>query len=433
MGAGIFNKLLSSLEAVGDTILDQRQSGGNLKYRLLDGIKSAFAVFFFLHPSILDFQRAMKERKKRNNVETLFGVTEIPSDNQIRSLLDGIKPEAIGPVFNSTLRIADEAGAIKPYRVLDGGVLLALDGLWYYSSKGIHCEHCLKRSHEGETTYYHSAVAGAIVRPGSNAVLPVMMEPIWNTDGKEKQDCEHEAGKRWLLAHGKEYQWLNVTLLGDDLYSDQPFCEAVLAQKMSFIFTCKCDSHPWLTETVKHSFLNEHVVKQWTGRHHQVFTYRWINGVPLRDSRDALMVNYLYLQIKNEKTGKASYTNSWVTDKPITEDNVQLLASSGRARWKIENEHNNVLKNRGYNLEHNFGHGKQHASEIFLVLNLLAFQFHTILEICDEEYQKARASVGRRDSYFHHMQAALRYAIHASWRDFMIYVRGEYNSIDEGG
>ena len=76
MGAGIFNKLLSSLEAVGDTILDQRQSGGNLKYRLLDGIKSAFAVFFFLHPSILDFQRAMKKRKKRNNVETLFGVTE---------------------------------------------------------------------------------------------------------------------------------------------------------------------------------------------------------------------------------------------------------------------------------------------------------------------------------------------------------------------
>ena len=433
MGAGIFGKLLGSLEAVGETILDQRQSGGNLKYRLLDGIKSAFAVFFFLHPSILDFHRAMKEQKKRNNVETLFGVKDIPSDNQIRTLLDGIKPEAIGPVFNSTLRIADEAGAIKPYRVLDDGVLLALDGLWYYSSKEIHCEHCLKRSHEGETTYYHSAVAGAIVRPGSNAVLPVMMEPIRNTDGKEKQDCEHEAGKRWLLAHGKEYQWLNVTLLGDDLYSGQPFCEAVLAQKMSFIFTCKCDWHPWLTETVEHSFLEEHVVKQWTGLNHQVITYRWINGVPLRDSKDALMVNYLYMQIKNEKTGKASYTNSWVTDKPITGNNVQLLAWCGRARWKIENEHNNVLKNRGYNLEHNFGHGKQHASEIFLLLNLVAFQYHRILELCDEEYQKARASVGLRDSYFHHMQAALRYAIHASWRDFLIFVRGDDNSTDDGG
>ena len=211
MGAGIFGKLLSSLEAVGDSIPDWRQSGCNLKYRLLDGIKSAFAVFFFQHPSLLDFQRAMQERKKRNNVETLLGVTGIPSDNQIRTLLDGIEPQAMGPVFDRALRIADEAGAIQPYRVLDGGVLLALDVLWYYSSKEIHCEHCLHRSHAGETTYYHSAVAGAIVRPGNTAVLPVMMEPMRNGDGKEKQDCEHAAGKRWLMAHGKEYQWLQVT------------------------------------------------------------------------------------------------------------------------------------------------------------------------------------------------------------------------------
>ena len=93
MGAGIFNKLLNSLEAVGDTIPDWRQSRGNLKYRLIDGIKSAFAVFFFQHPSLLDFQRAVKERKKRNNVETLFGATKIPSDNQIRTLLGDIGPE----------------------------------------------------------------------------------------------------------------------------------------------------------------------------------------------------------------------------------------------------------------------------------------------------------------------------------------------------
>jgi len=145
------------------------------------------------------------------------------------------------------------------------------------------------------------------------------------------------------------------------------------------------------------------------------------------------MVNYLYLQIRNEKTGKTSYTNSWVTDKKITSENVELLASCGRARWKIENEHNNVLKNRGYNLEHNFGHGKKHASEIFLLLNLLAFQFHTILELCDEDYQNARNSFGRRDSYFHHMQAALRYALHESWRDFLLFVKGVDDDFDDDG
>jgi hypothetical protein len=433
MGNEIIDRLLGSLEAIGEKIPDQRQSGRNFRYHLLDGIKSAFAVFFFQHPSLLDFQRAMKERKKRNNMETLFGVRQIPSDNQIRTLLDMIEPQVLSSVFESTLRIADEACAIKPYRVLDDGVLLALDGLWYYSSKEIHCKHCLHKTHGDEKTYYHSAIAAAIVRPGSNSVLTVMAEPIRNSDGKEKQDCEHEAGKRWLLAHGKEYRRLKPTLLGDDLYSDQPFCQAVLEQEMSFLFTCKPDSHPWLSETVEQSFLEERVEKKWTGRYKQKSTYRWINGVPLRDSKDALMVNYLHLQIINDNTGKVVYTNSWITDKEISAENVQLLASCARARWKIENEHNNVLKNRGYNLEHNFGHGKQHACEIFLLLNLLAFQFHTILELCDEEYGKARASVGRRDSYFQHMQAALRYALHSSWRDFLIFVRGDAPYTDDGG
>jgi hypothetical protein len=95
MGAGIFRKLLGNMEAVGDKISDLRRTGGNLKYRLLDGIKCAFAVFFFLHLLLLDFQRAMQDRRKQSNVETLFGVKGIPSDNQIRTLLYGIDPKVI--------------------------------------------------------------------------------------------------------------------------------------------------------------------------------------------------------------------------------------------------------------------------------------------------------------------------------------------------
>jgi hypothetical protein len=276
-------------------------------------------------------------------------------------------------------------------------------------------------------------VAGAIVKPGSGSVIPVMAEAIRNGDGEEKQDCEHEAGKRWLLAHGQEYRWLKATLLGDDLYSDQPFCERVLQAGMSFLFTCKRDSHLWLTETVEGSYLEEKEVRKWSGRVHQVCTYRWINGVPLRDSPDALLVNYLYFQIWNEKTGEVVYRNSWVTDKEIRGEDVEHLAECGRARWKIENEHNNVMKNRGYNLEHNFGHGKDHGCEIFFLLNLLAFQFHTLLGLGDEEYRKARATVGRRDMFFYHLQAAVRYALHETWGEFLLFVRGEDFIDDDGG
>jgi hypothetical protein len=130
------------------------------------------------------------------------------------------------------------------------------------------------------------------------------------------------------------------------------------------------------------------------------------------------------MSIWNEEKGKRTFFNSWVTNKRITAENVKHLADCGRARWKIENEHNNVLKNHGYNLKHNFGHGENHASEVFCVLNLLAFLFHTILGLCDEDYRRTRASERRPDEFFNILRTALRLALHESWRDFMWYATG---------
>jgi hypothetical protein len=110
----------------------------------------------------------------------------------------------------------------------------------------------------------------------------------------------------------------------------------------------------------------------------------------------------------------------------VTEEKVRYLASCGRTRWKIENEHDNVLKNRGYNLRHNFGHGKNHASEIFFILNLIGFQLHTILELGDRDFREARRKyAGRRDMFFYEMHAALRYVLHETWRDLMVFITVE--------
>jgi hypothetical protein len=113
--------------------------------------------------------------------------------------------------------------------------------------------------------------------------------------------------------------------------------------------------------------------------------YRWANGVPLTDSDDE---------------GNVRYRNAFITDWKITEGNVAGLVAAGRARWKIENEHNNVLKNRGYHLEHNFGHGKQHLSSLLLTMNLLAFGLHTFMELGDESYRLIRAKLGARRTFF---------------------------------
>ena len=425
MGRGIFNGLLSNLEAAGTGLTDSRREGFNLSYKLVDALKCALSVFFFQHQSMLDFQIKMKEKWKRNNLETMMHVKEIPSNVQITTLLDRINPDSINSVFNENLHEVDKWGSLDDFRILDGGALIALDGVWYFSSEQIHCDHCLHKTKDGVTTYFHSALTGTIVRPGNTAVLPVAPEMIRNTDsadGYKKQDCELNAAKRWLSKHADEYKWLSPTILGDDLYSNYPFCNEVLKQGYSFIFTCKEDSHPWLTETIKNSFLNETSRQEWNGRSRLNYTYKWLNGLEIRDNKKTLLVNYLSLTIWNEKLGKQTFFNSWITNKTITQDNAALLASCGRARWKIENEHNNVLKNHGYNLEHNFGHGKTHASEMYCLLNFLAFQMHSLMDISDEDYQKARACIGRRDEFFNELRVMMRRQLFESWQQFIVSV-----------
>jgi hypothetical protein len=142
---------------------DSRRSGHNERYKIADFLKSAFGVFFFQHQSMLDYQRRMKEKHGRNNLETVFGVTALPSDTWIRVQMDRIAPEKFSPLFEASLRIAEEAGLLAGYRVLDGGVLIVLDGVWYHASEKIHCKRCLHITKDGETTYYHSALAEPLV------------------------------------------------------------------------------------------------------------------------------------------------------------------------------------------------------------------------------------------------------------------------------
>jgi hypothetical protein len=113
---------------------------------------------------------------------------------------------------------------------VDKGVLIVLDGLWYFSSEAIHGDHCLTRTRTKKdgttvTTYYHDMPAATMVKPDSHVVMPLMPEFILHEDGAEKQDCERNAAKRWLARHEEKLAWLKPTFLGDDLYANYPLCK----------------------------------------------------------------------------------------------------------------------------------------------------------------------------------------------------------------
>ncbi|WP_435387569.1 transposase [Laspinema olomoucense] len=402
--------------------LPDKRRGKNTRYGMEDAALSAFGVFFTQTPSFLAYQRKMADNKGRSNAQSLFGVHKIPTDNHIRDLLDGVAPSNVFPVFEEILQILDQQGQLADLRSVADTLLVAMDGTEYFSSTQIHCPACSTRTlKSGEIHYFHSVVTPVIVCPGQNQVIPLVPEFVRPQDGHQKQDCENAAAKRWLNQHGLRLSRLKVTVLGDDLYCHQPLCQLLLDHQLDFILVCRPDSHTTLYDHIEGIDLPTLIHKRWTGKIEETWTYRYLNEVPLKDGADALMVNWCEVTVSRPDE-KVIYHNAFVTRYNLTDDNLAEIVQAGRTRWKVENENNNTLKNKGYHLEHNFGHGKQHLAALLATLNILSLLFHTLLERLDEKYKRLRAHLPTRQTFFDDLRALTRYLYFDNWDHLLTFM-----------
>jgi hypothetical protein len=199
-----------------------------------------------------------------------------------------------------------------------------------------------------------------------------------------------------------------------------------LQQGFNFILVCKPDSHPKLYERLAfwqaQGAITHCEQRRRQGRVTEVALYRFINDVLLQAGKPALPVNWIEMTVVNAKTGAQLYYNTCITNHRLSAENVAQVAQAGRGRWKIENENNNVLKTKGYHVEHNFGHGKQYLSATMLSLNLLAFLFHTVLEWSDASYVLLRQVLTRRQTFFEDIRALTRYMVFESWPHLMDFM-----------
>jgi hypothetical protein len=404
--------------------VDKRTSANRL-YTPCDAGLAAFSVFFMQLPSFLAYQRLMQQQRGRNNAHSLFGVQRIPSDPEIRNLLDPLSAQDVRAPFWAILDLLDEAGYLADYRYA-GSTLLSLDGTGYFSSQTIHCDNCSTAVH-GDTTYYsHSVLLPALVQPGKAEILMLEPEFITPQDGAEKQDCERNAAKRWIERNAVHFAGRRVTVLADDLHCNQPSCQELVGHGFDFIMTCKPDSHPTLYEEVAALSTSRAVStitdRVWTGKYHELHTYRFVSQVPLCAEPQSLLVDWCEITVLREETGEHLYHNAFATNHTVTEHTVRDIVVAGRCRWKIENEGNNVLKNQGYHFEHNFGHGSQNLSLVLLSLLLLAFLCHTALHLANSAYQSIRAFLVTRRDFFNDIRALTRYMFFESWEALMDYM-----------
>ena len=414
----VLPSLLSGLKAVCAAFPDPRKGRGGT-IAMADFGLSAFALFFMQSASFLSFQRALEKGQGRSNCQSLFGIEKIPSDNYIRDMLDGADPASLAPCFERMERLLQEAALRAAFGRLGGRTLIALDGTEYFCSQKISCAHCQTRKRaNGKIESYHSMLAATVVAPGHSKVVPLCPEFIARQDGAEKQDCERNAVKRWHEKHGVRLKPLRPVYLADDLFACHSVAKMLEDNGDDFIFTAKEASHKALYDFIDGAELERHQQKVKKGKSFETLRYRFIKDVPLRDGKGSVRVNWIGFEILDAK-GVVKYKTTLVTSLDVAKQNVADVVACGRARWKIENESFNVLKNHGYELEHNFGHGETYLAMTLAALNMLAFAWHTVLDLLEPPWRRAREAAEKRTNFFAYVGTLMSFVVFPGWPELL--------------
>jgi hypothetical protein len=375
---------------------------GDIDISIPDALMSAFAIFSLKDPSLLQFDRRRQNPAESQNLKNIYGLKVIPSDTRMREIGDEIDPNKyITPVFKDVFRQLQRGKALEPMVFYKGCYLLNLDGTGFFSSKKISAPFCLEKVNKktGQITYYLQMLGASIVHPDFKEVIPLCPEMIIKQDGKTKNDCERKAAKRFFEQLRKDHPHLPLIINEDALSPNAPHIRDMGKYNLHYILGVKPDDHKFLFNYVdtamKEARTSEFALED---KNDPDITHRFriLNGVPLNQSNQDLLVNFIEYWEYSEKAQEVIYHNSWITDFSLSKENAYTIMRGGRARWKIENETFNTLKNQGYNFEHNYGLGEKYLAVVFAMLMMLAFLIDQTQQLCCTLFQSVWKKLGSK-------------------------------------
>jgi len=374
-----------------ENITDTR--GSNTLYGLADTLSSVFAMFSLKNSSLLEFER--RSPTENNNVCSVYGISAIPSDSQLRNILDKVDSTHFDALFSQIYRDIKAEKLIKNYEVLSNYEAVSIDASGFFSSRKVSCPKCLSKKHkDGSVTCHHAMLSAVLVHPNKQEVFPLANEAIIQQDGETKNDCELNAVKRLLEKLHKEYAGENFLFLEDALYANSPHIELLNTYNYAYLIRAKQGNNPSLLkhfeEAKQAGRVEDKIVK---ASKKQIHKFSYVNNIKLNKSTET-SCHFLAYEYSNAKGEKKFFY--WVTNIKITADNVWEMAKVARARWKIENETFNTLKNQGYHLEHNYGHGKEYLAENFAILMFLAFLIDQIQQAASKIFRKVWKGLGTK-------------------------------------
>ena len=375
-----------------------------------DCVMSGLAIFGLKFPSLLQFEERKNEKIIKGNLKNLYRVNKAPSDTCLRERLDMLSTDNLRRPFRTIFAFLQRGKMLDRYLYFGKYYLLSIDGTGQYSSDKVHCKNCCEKHHkDGSVTYYHQMLGASIVHPDERVVIPIAPEPIVKSDGYTKNDCERNASKRLLKDFRREHPHLKTIVVEDALASNYPHLALLDELKLQYIIGVKPGDHEFLFDWIKHAKANEIVINKDKIKH----IFRYVAGVPLNDENFDYRVNVL--EYWEEKPNGKRQHFSWVTSFEITPDNVYDLMRAGRARWKIENETFNTLKNNGYNFSHNYGHGNNNLCSVMTMLMLLAFLIDQVQFLCCGLRKKLKEKRGPWYAVFESIRSMFQIIIWDSW------------------
>lgn len=388
-----FDQLMEFLDGQFERFPDKRAS--NSKYSLASVLKAAFAMFSLKSPSLLEFKR--RTIAEESNLRSIYRIAEpIPSDTQMRQILDDLEPEVVRNLFAEIGRLLEQGGVFKEYRYWDKMLLVSIDGVEHFSSQKIHCPGCTTKTfRNGEISYQHCGLGAVVVHPEKREVFPLEFEPIVKQDGERKNDCERNGAKRLCARLNEQYPEMEMIVVEDALYANAPHIRQISGYGWSYILTIKPDSHKSLFKQFE-GRRNRNQVKSYrqqdTDRSEHYF--EWTNELWLCESACDVRVNVLMYE-ERKATGEVKKW-TWITNLKLSQKTVRKVMRGGRARWKIENETFNTLKNQGYHFEHNYGHGYRNLATVLAVLMMVAFLVDQIQQGFDKLFQTVWQGLGTK-------------------------------------
>jgi len=415
--------LLPLIEQEFRKVPDLREAEASaLCHSMSDTLMAGLAMMFVQDPSMLAFQARLQEKQRGNNLRTIFGIEKVPKASQLGRILDCADPQTLQRAFTPVLQCLQKTRLWSNFRVLGGYYAVLIDGFEYFRSEKRGCKHCQEYHHrDGRVEHAHQVLAATLAHPTAKRPIPLLLEEIRREDGSEKQDCEFNAARRLIPKLTRAHPHLDLIYVGDGLFSKLPMVDLILDAGANYVLVAKPTDHKTLEENIAGLREIDGVTcwEQKTSKGRRQ-VYEWATDLEIVAT--ASQKTNWYSCVEYLPSGKVAYRNSWITNLKPTKQNVRELVEVGRGRWQIEDQAFDVLKNHGYHLEHNYGHGENHLAFIYVILNFLAYMLHQVIALSDRLFQAAMEKVGSEFKLWADIRVLVSYFVWGSWEAMLEHI-----------